>query len=292
MNVRVGDSLVIQVMVVLTASLIVASPSGSSPGGSVAPARDLSCKALPPIQKPLAFPVGETLGYEITYSVVKAGKATFRVLPPFKGKVHLQANAKSNSFFNKIRRMQGEVDSYVDLETLFPSRVVEDADEEAIHHRTEVEFNSKDHVIEVNETRNERSGHVAHTYSNEGLDLLSLIYYLRQLPLQKMQTTGDVCLDVYGFGRMWHFVGKVTKRQHRSLAVGEFEAWQLSGYAIRWDDRNRQMELRIWISDDPQRLPLELHVGMNFKVVQATLTSFKRPGEKPKKAEGMQHLTW
>jgi hypothetical protein len=76
------------------------------------------------------------------------------------------------------------------------------------------------------------------------------------------------------------------------LPIGEFDAWHLSGLAIRLDDHRQRREVHMWISDDEKRLPLVTVGTIDLGAVRATLTSFTRPGEKRAKAQGKETLKW
>jgi hypothetical protein len=88
-------------------------------------------------------------------------------------------------------------------------------------------------------------------------------------------------------------VGKVEAKEHVSLPLGEFEAWHLSGVAIRMDDQHQRREVHLWISDDARRLPLAAVGTIDLGAVRATLREVSRPGEKPARGEDpKQTLKW
>ena len=47
-----------------------------------------------------------------------------------------------------------------------------------------------------------------------------------------------------------------------SLPVGQFEAWYLSGTAVRLDKPTQKREVHVWISDDARRYPLKIHADL------------------------------
>ena len=110
---------------------------------------------------------------------------------------------------------------------------------------------------------------------------------------QPMKEALPVCFDVYGVRRMWRLTGTVLKREHVSLPLGEFEAWHLSGTAVRLDKPSLTRDVHVWISDDDRRLPLAVLGSIDLGAVRATLTAVSRPGEKAQQAvQGKEQLKW
>jgi len=77
-----------------------------------------------------------------------------------------------------------------------------------------------------------------------------------------------------------------------SLPLGEFNAWHLSGTAVRLDKPSMTREVHVWISDDERRLPLAALGTIDLGAVRATLSSYSRPGEKTRQAQGKEQLKW
>jgi hypothetical protein len=144
--------------------------------------------------------------------------------------------------------------------------------------------------VEVEWKMNERSGRFTYRHGREGLDVAGAAYLIRTVP---WKAGTQICFDVYAIRRIWRLVGKVEGREHVSLPVGEFEAWHLSGVAIRMDDPRQRREIHAWISDDARKLPLAAVGTIDLGAVRATLSSYVRPGDKSVKAENPKEtLKW
>jgi hypothetical protein len=211
------------------------------------------------------------------------------VLPARNGVIPLEASAKNNTLFAKIRRVSGGGTSYVNPRDLRPVRYVEDTLENDFHKRAEVQFRSQDHQVNIDWVDGPKAGKLSVRYANDGLDLVGAIYLLRELPLSQNKR---ICFDVYGLHRLWRMDGVVVAREHVSLPLGEFEAWHLAGTAIRVDNAAHRRDLHVWISDDPQRLPLVAMGVIDLGAVRATLNAYHRPGDATAKAEGPETLKW
>lgn len=256
------------------------------PAVSVAPC----AQALPALRTPMAFKPGELLEFELDAMGAKAGKMTMRVQRPADGVLPVQVEAQTNSLFSKVRRVRGSAVSYLHPRTLRPSRYTEDATENELRRKVEVAFGAKDRSVKVDyQIGNRPKGNYNYTFDKDGLDVAGAIYLLRQLPLKKDL---QVCFDVYGVRRLWRMTGTVVEREHVSLPLGEFEAWHLSGTAVRLDRPSQKREVHVWISDDARRLPLAAVGAIDLGAVRATLSSVSRPGEKRMEAQGTEDLKW
>ena len=273
-----------------TALLATAPPAAGSAAAPPPPPSESECKALPPIRTPLSFATGEVLEYELdAMGIAQAGRLTMHVLPVREGKLPVEVKAQTNTLFSKIRRVKGLATTYLDLETLHPARYIEDGTENEIHKHAAVSFSAKDHAVHVEYKTGNQAGQNQFRYANDGLDAAATVYLLRQLPLK--QGTA-LCFDVYGLRRLWRLSGKVEAREHVSLTIGEFEAWHLSGTAVRLDDHRHRREVHLWISDDQRRLPLAVVGAIDLGAIRARLTAFSRPGEKTVRAQGKETLKW
>jgi len=246
-------------------------------------------QALPPLRAPMAFASGEMLEFDLDAMGATAGKMSMQVQKKQNGSLPVQVKVQTNSFFSKVRRVDATAMSYLHPKTLRSFRYTEDATENEVHRTVDVAFNPTKRSVRVDYVLRGKPGRNDYSYEHEGLDVAGSIYMMRQLPMKEGLS---VCFDVYGVRRMWRMAGTVLKREHVSLPIGEFEAWHLSGTAVRLDRPSMTREVHVWISDDERRLPLAALGSIDLGTVRATLTSFSRPGEKSQQAEGKEALKW
>ncbi len=258
--------------------------------GPPAPTAVPKCEQrLPTLRSPLAFAPGELLEFDLDAMGATAGKMTMQVQKKTDSSLPVQIKVQTNSFFSKVRRVDATAVSYLHPKTLRTSRYTEDATENEARRTVDVAFNTKDRKVRVDYVSKGKPGRNDYSYEHEGLDVGGAIYMMRQLPMKEGL---PVCFDVYGVRRMWRMTATVVKREHVSLPLGEFEAWHLSGTAVRLDKPSMKREVHVWISDDERRLPLAAVGTIDLGAVRATLTSYSRPGEKAKQAQGKEQLKW
>ncbi|MCY1015251.1 DUF3108 domain-containing protein [Pyxidicoccus sp. MSG2] len=247
-------------------------------------------QALPALRTPMAFMPGEVLEFDLDAMGAQAGKMTMRVQKQKDGQLPVEVEAKTNSFFSKVRRVHGNAITYLHPRTLRPKRYIEDTTENEQRRKVEVAFGAKDRSVKVDYQVGQRpKGQLNYTYDKDGLDVAGSIYLLRQLPLQENM---QVCFDVYGVRRLWRMQGSVVKREQVTTPLGQFQAWHMQGMAIRLDRPSQKREVHVWISDDARRLPLAAVGTLDLGAVRATLTSVSRPGEKRQEASGEENMKW
>jgi hypothetical protein len=249
---------------------------------------EAQCVALGNIKTPISFGPGETLEYDLDALGAKAGTMTMRVLPLRDGLMPIEVHAKTNTFFSKVRRVDGTGTSFLFPKTLRPARYFEDAQENEWHRVADVRF-GKNRVAKLTSTINGASSTAELPYGNDVSDVAGAIFLMRQLELKEGKT---LCFDVYGIRRIWRVWGKVQPKEHVSLPVGEFETWHLAGEAARHDWQDARRDIHVWITADERRIPLAALGSIDLGAVRATLTSFSRPGDTSKKAENKGNLKW
>jgi Protein of unknown function (DUF3108) len=279
----------ILVLAALPALAQVPAPGAAKAAAEPPMPTDAQCAPLPPLARPMAFGPGEVLEYDVDALGARAAEMTMRVLPLRDGRLPIEAHVETNTFFNKVRKVNGTGLSSVDPKTLRPLRYYEDATENDQRRIAEVNFNPKNHEVWLRSTINGQAADASFRYLHDGLDLTGTIFLLRQLPLKKDLT---LCFDAYGIRRLWRVWGTVVAREHVSLPVGEFEAWHIAGYAARLDFPSVRRDIHVWVSDDPRRLPLAALGAIDLGTVRATLKAYRRPGERQARAENKGNLKW
>ena len=274
------------------------APAVSAPAAKGAPAAvagaksafptDAQCVALGAPKPPFAFGPGESLDFDIDALGARAGKMTMRVLPKRDEVLPIEVHAETNTFFSKVRRVNGTATSSLNAKTLRSSHYYEDTTENEMHRIADVSIR-KNKTMKLISTINGTTGDVELAWGNDATDVAGAFYLLRQLEWKEGKT---MCIDVYGIRHVWRVWGKVEAREHVSLPVGEFEAWHLSGEAARTDMTDARREIHVWISDDSRRLPLAAIGMIDLGAVRATLVNVSRPGDKGLTAENKGNLKW
>ena len=202
----------------------------------------------------------------------------------------VQIEAQTNTFFSKVRRVNGSAISYLHPKTLRPSRYTEDATENEQRRKVDVAFSAKDRSVQAWTTRlatatgplrlrlrqggpGRRGRHLpdapaAHEGRPAGL-------------LRRLRHPPHVADDGHGGGA-----------RARVAAPGRVRRLAPHRHRRAPGQPTQTREVHVWITDDDRRLPLAAVGAIDLGAVRATLTSFSRPGEKGQQAQGKESLKW
>jgi hypothetical protein len=241
------------------------------------------------------LPAGEILAYDIDVLTANAARMEVETLPKANGLQPIRVRIKTNTFFNKVRRVKAEAKSFLNPRSLKPTRYTEDANEDDERKVADVTFNPAGQpasTVSIKYGTNPRSGQklaeMFGRFGHDGLDELGAVYYIRSMDLKPGQ---PLCFDVYAMRRMFRVWGTVGAIEKVSTPAGEFSAYHVTGTAARLDQSSFQRELHVWITADDRRIPVGALGGIDLGPVRATLTHIGAPGGEAAKSHA-QGLDW
>jgi hypothetical protein len=219
-----------------------------------------------------------------------------QTLPPVRGELPIQVDVKTNTFFNKVRKVKGQARTYLSPRTLRPNRYTEDAWEDDEHKVSNVDFHPKNNlpqsVVISYATNPQAGGHylsVNGRYAHEALDTLGAIYLIRSLDLKPGL---KICFDAYAMRHMWRVWGTIGDVEKVATKAGEFSAFHLSGSAARLDNPSYQRDLDLWISADSDRIPVGAVGGIDLGPVRATLVRVGHANDNQPKKSRIDDIAW
>jgi hypothetical protein len=269
--------------------------SGLAAAGPKQIPSDAQCKPLPALVTPVFSP-GEDLEYDIDVLTANAARMEVQTLPASHGELPIQVEVKTNTFFNKVRKVKAESRSYLSPKTLRADRYTEDAWEDEEHKVADVDFHPKNQPpqsVIIRYVTNPQSGgryiSVNGRYAHDALDVLGAIYLIRSLDLKPGL---QVCFDAYAMRHMWRVWGTIGDVEKVATKAGEFSAFHLSGTAGRLDNPSFQRDLDLWITDDAERIPVGAVGGIDLGPVRATLVHLGRPNDQQPKQSRIDDIHW
>ncbi len=234
------------------------------------------CGSAPPPPGAWTFEVGERITYDVDVMGVRAGTLTLEVQRPTGGGLAFVARAKTNTFFENVRKLTGRATSYAREDSLRPLRYREDAREDGVEKWADVLFPQGGKEVDIRYAIGGRERRVRYPVATAAHDVLSIVYYLRTLDLKLGQT---LCLDVYGNRKVWRLEGSVAAEEWVSTPAGEFKTFRLSGTATRLDLPSYSKEVHLWLSHDPARIPVAAVGVIDLGAIRAQVS---RLGDDPR----------
>jgi hypothetical protein len=228
-----------------------------------APSRPVTPAPPPKVERQVPFKAGEELVYEISWSgSVTAGTATVRVADkrPSLGSTawDFVADGRPTAFLAAIYPVYYKAETLVDAYTLLPQQGTLYS-EEGKHRRSRTVTFHHDTSSATIDIKTATVVQQTFKIPPGTLDTLSALFAIRALPLREGLTLtmpvadGD---DVYDVGI------SVGPRETMDSALGPRAAWRVTPNVLTGAGQMKGRTLRLWISDDPRRLPLRLEADM------------------------------
>ena len=233
---------------------------------------------------------GERLVYDVTWLGIKAGSSTLeaRGMVSVNGQqaYHLVTTAQSSPVISKFFRVDDRSESYLAPESMRTLRFEKHLREGRYRHNSQTFF---DHEKGVATFRYLDFGQVPRTITRVeeaerygkyviqefpvvpgALDELSVLYYVRTLPL----TTGTMTqAKIFASRKNWDLDVKVLDRETLETVVGRRETIVVEPL-LRFEGIFQQKgRVIVWITDDPERIPVQMKSEVGIGSFVATLAS-------------------
>src|SRR4051812_46143844 len=133
----------------MSAAALLLVLAAATPAPPAPPPPDSECLGVAALQAPLAFAPGEQLEFALDALGAQAGKMAMQVMPLKDGALPVRVQAQTNTFFSKVRRVNGQAVSYLNPKSLRPLRYTEDATENDVRKTQDVVFHPDQHRVDV-----------------------------------------------------------------------------------------------------------------------------------------------
>jgi hypothetical protein len=229
-----------------------------------------------------AFQPGEELTYKMYYNWkfvwVSAGEVTFKVDETPNGQYHISAIGSTYRSYDSFFKVRDKYHSWLDKETLLPSVSLRDVEEGPYRLYDKVTFDRNEQVAK---SLRGKSKDVAKTkeYQVEQCihDILSIIYFTRNLDFGQMKEGEAFPIKIFIDKKTWplQVVYKGKEEKKRVRGQGKFDTMIFSPEVIAGNVFNEGAEVNVWVSDDKNRIPLQVESPLTVGTVKAVLKDYK-----------------
>ena len=228
-----------------------------------------------------AFQSGEELVYKIFYNLnfvwIPAGEVTFKI-DDIGAQYHLNATGRTYNSYEWFFKVRDNYDTYVDKNSMLPSLSIRDVSEGKYRLYDKVTFDQKNKKASYERGNNknaiEKRGSVNLTdYMH---DVLSIVYYSRTLNYENAYNGQEfpvkLMLDEEIYPLKYKFLGKEDKkiRDHGTWSTLKFSPRVVSGNVFK-----EGTEMKIWASNDANKIPLMIESPVSVGSVKVVLKSWK-----------------
>ena len=229
-------------------------------------------------QQPEALPFnpGETLTFDVTWSVFPAGQVT-ATLARVEGRspeaYEVIVSARSQGVVSVLYPVDNELHSLFDPRTLCSIQIHKKINEGRRHRDTQVVFDPHKKLAILDERDPSEAAappkHAENEIPNCVEDVVTAFYYVRHKPLR----VGDqIRLPINDGAKTYDAIVDVQAREQIETPLGRCAAFRVEPKVFR-GLYQRPGRILVWFSDDEQRLPLRIKASISMGTITGTLKS-------------------
>jgi hypothetical protein len=245
-------------------------------GASIATLILFSAISAPAVENSNPFVPGETLTYDVTWSIFPAGEvsATFQNLRQgSKEEFDVVTTAHSQGFVSLLYNVQNEFRSVFDPSSLCSRRITKKINEGRRHKETEIVFDESRRLAILNErdlaNPKDTPKHAENAIPPCVEDVVTAFYYLRR---QKFEIGKPIQLLVNDGAKTYDVAVEVQAKERIVTPLGNRDAFRVEPKVFSGLFK-RKGRMLIWFSDDDQHLPLRIKAMISVGSITGTLKS-------------------
>ena len=231
----------------------------------------------------MVFQGGEKIKYIMTYNWflvwTDVGEVTFEVRDAHKNNrdaYHLIGKGKSYGFYDWFYKVRDKYESWVDKETLKPLYYVRDVNEGGYNIDITYDFNWEDTLAYSTSIKTRQPLTLDTLKLPEcTYDVMSIIYHARNIDFTKYEIDEKIPLKLLLDNKIEdiyiRYQGKEIKRVR---GVGKFNTIKFTGLLVKGDVFKGGEDLKVWVTDDKNRLPVWIESPIKVGKIKARLDSY------------------
>ncbi len=216
-----------------------------------------------------AFKAGEYFEYKVKYGFLNVGEATVDVSPQIYS-VNNRPCYRVNIFgrttgFTDLFRIRNTYRSYLDTSAILPQKFLMDLQENSYHKEQTITF---DHITNaaVREQNKERKNF---KLPDNVHDVVSGYYFLRTIDFTKVRIGETVSSNMFFDDEIYNMKVKYNGKGVVRTKYGKINVIKLNPILPKNKMFEGEDAIRIWVSDDKNRVPIKIEV--EFSVGSATM---------------------
>jgi len=226
---------------------------------------------------PLPFSPGETLTYDVSWSIFHAGEVTATLSRDPIGSQNafvVKTTARSEGFVSILYKVRDDFQSVIDPESLCSRGISKQINEGRRHRNATITFDSARGLAILNEQNlskpSEPPKHDEHEISPCVQDIVSGFYYLRGQPMRVGET---IHLAVNDGSKTTPVAAVVMDREKIQTPMGTRDALRVEPRIFGTLYKKMKGRMLIWFSDDEHHYPLRIKADLSMGSITGTLTS-------------------
>jgi hypothetical protein len=228
------------------------------------------------------FGCGEKLEFRVHYGFINAGEAAIEVYPQMykvNNRVCYKAGVTGRSVgaFDLALRIRDQWVTYMDTCTTSPQKFYRDVEEGKYRLKEYVHYNYNTGIATVDREGKNGKDKNRKEYSipKDVQDIVSGFYFLRTINFNKMKVGDTIKTAAFFEDKVYDFQVKFMGKGTVDTKFGEIAAIKLS--PIMPDNKLFEggNSIRMWISDDKNKIPVKIEADMFVGAVEMDLKSYQ-----------------
>jgi hypothetical protein len=222
---------------------------------------------------PTAFQPGEELVYSVAYGMMKAGEMRFKIderTYEFRGEqcYRIIGTGRTHASFEWFYRVRDEFYTYLSKKRLQPLRYRRTAREGDYRYSDEVTFDYKDRAIQGKRgTFNMQVGIQ---------DMVSAFFMARNLALQHAEPGETWHIPTFIDDKVYDLGMRYLGRETITTDRGTFRCLVIAPIIVAGRVFEGRQEMKIWVTDDANRIPVKIHTKLTVGSATAYLEAFRK----------------
>ena len=223
-----------------------------------------------------AFKNGEFLKFRVSYGLINAGFATLEIKNSLKNNktmYHIIGKGWSTGMVNFFFPVNDDYQTYINQTTLKPYRFIRKINEGGYTKNKEILFDFQKHQAKV--INHKHNSEKTYFIQNDVQDMLSSLYYLRSLNLEKIKPNEVITINMFFDNKMNKIKLKFKKRDIINTKFGKVKALIFQPMVQIGRVFKDEESITLWISDDKNKIPLKIKASIVVGSLKADLIMYK-----------------
>lgn len=223
-----------------------------------------------------SFKEGEWLRYRMSYSkFFKAGEATLEIKKDANNNagLHVIGKGRTTGLVSLFFRVRDNYETFIDKSTLLPYRFIRKINEGGYTKNTEIFFNQKQHIADVNDKKNNVRKNISTFGSVQ--DMLSTLYFLRDKNLSHLVKGDEISVSIFFDQETYPFKLRFLGRERVKTKFGKVNALKFMPMVQKGRVFKAQESVTVWVSDDENKIPLIIKASLSVGSLRADLNGYK-----------------
>ncbi len=223
---------------------------------------------------------GEILTYKVYYNWnfvwIAAGEVVFKVEEE-NGQYHLSADGRTFKSYEWFFKVRDYYDTYIDKNTLLPDVSIREVHEGKYNLYDKVSFDHQSKkATSLRGKTKEKAVSTVYDVGECMHDVLSVLYYTRNIDFGTFETGADFPVKIFMDKEIWplnvKYLGREAGKKIRNR--GRFNTFAFNPEVILGDIFTEKNKMKVWVSDDKNRLPLMIESPVSVGSVKIVLKEY------------------